>query len=104
MAGILFLLALICWGVALRAAMVIARAVPGASTLSVFWRLQRWEFAGLRQQAGATIEPQIALYKRAFIGFFAAILAFLAVVAFSVVLGGGNLPPAAPSSSSAQSS
>ena len=104
MAGILFLLALVCWGIALRAAMVIARASPGASTLSVFWRRQRWDFAGLRQQAGPAVAPQITLYKRAFMGFFAAILAFLAVVAFSVVLGGGSLPPTAPSSSSAQSS
>ena len=95
-----FIAALLCWFIAMRAAFSIAGLKRDQSFLKTFSRLGRWDFAGIREDFGPESERHIRTYRYAFLGFFVCIIAVMLTTLLIVMAGDGLAPPANSISSS----
>jgi hypothetical protein len=73
------LAAFISWAIAALSAINVATLAPKGERLAASLQLCRWRFAALEASLGASVEPHIIRYKRAFLVFLAVIGAILAL-------------------------
>ena len=73
--GIIGLFAVMAWIVAVISAIRIVGLAPKGQKIRNYVRLGWWQFAAIRQDLGPAADLHIRTYQRAFIAFFACILA-----------------------------
>lgn len=78
--GVLALAAVGAWAVAVLSALSIVGLAPKGRKLSAYFALGRWRFGEVEAIAGPAAAPHIARYKKAFMAFFACILATAVVI------------------------
>ena len=74
LAGIIGLVAIGAWIVAVMSALSIVQLAPAGQRMSIWFTLGWWRFDKIRAATGPAADPHIKRYVRAFMVFFAAIL------------------------------
>jgi hypothetical protein len=73
------LIAFIAWAMAVLAALNVVQLAPKGEKLTSYFRLGLWRFADLEATIGPQVTPHLIRYKRAFLVFFAVIVAIIAL-------------------------
>ena len=79
LAGIIGVVAIGAWIVAVTSALSIAQLAPAGQRMSTWFTLGWWRFDKVRAATGPAADPHIKRYVRAFVVFFAAILVAMGI-------------------------
>jgi hypothetical protein len=79
LAGILGVVAIGAWIVAVMSALSIVQLAPAGQKMSIWFTLGWWRFDKIRTVTGPAADPHIKRYVRAFLVFFAAILVAMGI-------------------------
>jgi hypothetical protein len=82
--GLIVIVALGAWVVALTSALSIVGLVPAGQRLKSWFALGGWRFDEIRAVGGEAVEPHLRRYQLAFAAFFAVVIA---AAALGVMLG-----------------
>ncbi len=82
--GLIVIVALGAWVVALTSALSIVGLVPAGQKLKSWFALGGWRFDQVRAIGGAAVEPHLKRFQLAFAAFFAVVIA---AAALGVLLG-----------------
>jgi hypothetical protein len=79
LAGIIGVVAIGAWIVAVTSALSIAQLAPAGQRMSTWFTLGWWRFDKVRAATGPAADPHIKRYIRAFVVFFAAIMVAMGI-------------------------
>jgi len=82
--GVIVIVAVGAWVVALFSALAIVGLVPAGQRLKSWFALGGWRFDEIRSVGGAAVEPHLRRYQLAFAAFFVVVIA---AAALGVLLG-----------------
>lgn len=80
--GVVGLLAVFSWIVAVIAAIQVVRLAPKGERMRTYGRLGWWQFAQIRADLGEAVSPHITAYQRAVAAFLFLVIAGIAVGMF----------------------
>ena len=79
LAGIIGVVAIGAWIVAVISALSIVQLAPAGQKMSIWFTLGWWRFDKIRAATGPAADPHIKRYVRAFLVFFAAIIVAMGI-------------------------